>query len=239
LLDLSGGATDRRPRVAMDQANAFAATRADLSDPAQARRVGDDESNGNARERLAKILAEHLNRDEVGSLLETLEGHGSVGPRPQGPGFNLDAFRHALRGRGLSEDQIKRAYDALGIGESTKFGGVFGGNMGGNLREQIAQPSTNPTDPAARDRSTMTHEESAGLEPCRDSRTIGGRDSMSFDEAFGLYGPGGVFESQPRHRRSERELAMDSAGRDSFQKMFPEAARIGLSEHDFSANRRR
>jgi hypothetical protein len=123
--------------------------------------------------------------------------------------------------------------DDLGIGPSgsAKFGGASTGkNFGGALSEGIAQRSSQSysDNPAARDLAGLCAEEQMGIEPVKDRGRGIGRDSrMSFDEVFGLFGPGGVFESPPR----TRQMALDEARRaassdDSFFKMFPDARRI-------------
>jgi hypothetical protein len=230
---------DRRTAMALDQGNRrdeFAATRADLSDPAKRREVGEDDD---PRSRLMNWIDQKIeagNDQEVSGLLEQLEGHGASGEQRGGEGMSLDDqvanLARFLKGKGMGDRDVRTACDlardALGIGESTKFGGVFGGNMGGNLRSQVSQPDTNPTDPAARDRNFMTYEEAAGACPYsgdRGSRPIGGRDS--FEELFAKQDK--VQQARemmrPRRRRSEREIAMDS-GTESFLEMFPEARRI-------------
>jgi hypothetical protein len=146
---------------------------------------------------------------------------------------------HFLRGKGMSEDDIRRACDiGLGIGRSTKFGGAFGGNFGGNLHSEIDQPRTRPSDPSSRDACL---EEELGIEPAkdyrnrrmhgRDSRRMGG-DRLDFGMLYGLEPT--IAAAQPRRRRTANQIAMDTAGHDTFERMFPEATRVGWSEHDFS-----
>jgi hypothetical protein len=216
---------DRRTAMALDQGNRhdeFAATRADLSDLAKRREVGDQEQ-------------------ERSGLLETLEsGHGSRRP---GEGFNLDeeidAIARSLRRKGIGEDDIRRACDAarkvfdqeLGVGRSARFGGNLGGsNFGGNLHSQVEQPNVRPLgDPGAKD--FMTYEEMTGCEPARgrgDSRF--GRDSlMGFDQVYGLLPTIEKVEAQRPHRRSDRQLGMDARATESFYERFPNARRIGAA----------
>jgi hypothetical protein len=142
-----------------------------------------------------------------------------------------------LRSRGMSERDIVTACDiSLGPQRSAMRGGAFNEGFAGNLHSEVRQQPQEPlTSPASSDRA-MTYEEMSGCEPARDSRRFGRDSRMSFDQIFGMLP---TLESmQPRRRMSEKALAMDAAARGSFEKMFPEASRIGSSEHDFTAHRR-
>jgi hypothetical protein len=230
---------DRRTALALDQRNdTFAATRADLPDLAKRRETGEDDENGDPRELLARLLRQQGAGDqEVAGMLARLEGHGAVGKQGKGEGISLDDqvenLSRFLRGKGMSEDDIRTACD-LGIGgqSGTRFGGVFGGNMGGNLRGQVSQPSVSPTDPAARDRDFLISEEALGN--CayagggRDSRRVGRDSRMSFDQVYGLLPTIEKVEAQRSRRRSrsEKALGMDARSVDSFNARFPNAARI-------------
>jgi hypothetical protein len=201
-----------------DDLDEFAATRADLVDPAK-RRVGDQEVTG---------------------LLEQFEGHGASGEQSKGRGFNLDAYRRFLRGKGISEDDIRgmsvddirQACDALGINKSAKFGGNFGGGMGGNLSEQISQPNTRPTDPGAKDRDFPIDGEARG--ECAYAgdgpHLIGGHDSfealcVSQDRVQQIREA-----TRSRRPRTANQIAMDAQAQAQHEArrnaMFPGAARI-------------
>jgi hypothetical protein len=201
----------------------FASTRSDLVDPAKSLRTGDDDP----RDRLVRLLQERLNGSdqEISSLLETLEaGHGVAGVPARGKSAistdqKLAAF---LRSKGMSEDDIRTACD-LGIGSSARFGGVFGSNMGGNLSSQVSQPSTNPTNPASRDRA-MTYEEMSGCEPAGDSRRFGRDERMSFDAIYGMLPT--IERLQRRRPMSANQMAMDAKRAANFLERFPQAARI-------------
>jgi hypothetical protein len=205
-----------RRAMALDQATKSA----DLIDP-----------KDDSRRRLLDLVSRRLDGgtdEEVAELLERLDGHGAVGEQERGPSQRGDEHEdderitklaRFLRSKGLGEDDVKRACDAvrLGIGESTKFGGALSGNFAGNLHSEVDQPSA--------DRH-MIYEEQAGCTPFagRDSK-MGGRDQrITFDEAYGLVP---VLEAaRPHRRRSENALAMDSTRAENFLKRFPSAARI-------------
>jgi hypothetical protein len=136
-----------------------------------------------------------------------------------------------LRGKGMSEDDIRTACDvALGIGKSTRMGGNFGGNFGGALHSEVDQPDRESlTSPAARDLAGLSWEEQAGIEPIKDrgDRAMRPRlagDDRSFEAAYGLVP---TYEAiRPRRPVSDRQLALDAAAQRSFDQMFPEASRI-------------
>jgi hypothetical protein len=143
-----------------------------------------------------------------------------------------------LRGKGMSEDDIRQACDLLGPQESALRGGAPAGNFGGALHGSTAQPSGSPSSRDACLEEELGHEPSKDFRnrrmDGRDARRFGRDSGLGFDQLYGLVGPGGVFASQPRRRRSERAMANDAAASEIFERMFPEGRRIGTSEHDFT-----
>jgi hypothetical protein len=194
---------------------------ADLPDLAKEREFGeDDEPADDPRARLLRLIGQRLengNDQEVASLLGRLEGHGAVSE--QRPGASaLDQLRHFLRGKGMSEDDIRTACDLSGLGpqRSAMRGGGTAGGAGGALH--------------ATSDAGLCAEEQMGQEPVKDRGRGIGRDD--FGMLFGLQDKVQQIReaTAPRRRRSERELAMDDQARaraeSSFNKMFPNAARI-------------
>jgi hypothetical protein len=194
----------------------FASSRSDLADPAK-------------NESLVRLLRQRgVGDQEIVSLLEQLRG-GVTGEQRSGKSTVRDQLSRFLRSKGmLSEDDILTAIDlALGIGKSARMGGnLGGGNFGGAPHSEINQPNIGAlTDPASRDRA-LTYEESAGVEPCRDSRTIGGRDS--FEELFARQDRVAQIREATRSRKPQtaNAMAMDSKRAENFHTRFPEARRI-------------
>jgi hypothetical protein len=215
-LDQSNGSREQLQRAIRERADRAS----DLTDPAQLRETGEDQ-------------------EEVTGLLEQLDRGASGEQRPGASALDqrIANLAHFLKGKGLRGDDIRTACDLmrrahgasgddLGIGKSAVRGGAFGGNFGGNLHSEVDQPRTRPTDPASRDQATC-YEEDAGHEPLRprgrDSRRVGRDD---FGMLFGMLPT--LEEAQRARRRSPtaKEIAMDSAAHDLFERMFPEAARI-------------
>jgi hypothetical protein len=209
--------------MALDQVKA-----ADLPDP----------NKNDSRQRLLNLISQRLDGgsdQEIELMLRQLD-RGATGEQSKGRGMSLDQLRTYLRGKGLSEDDIRTACDlSLGIGRSAKFGGGLGGGEGGALHAQTSRPDR---ETAARDQPILT-EELQGCEPIRSNRgdsamrpRLAG-DNRSFEAAFGMLPA--LEAALLRRRPSEKALAMDARRAASFHEMFPNAKRIGTSEHDFSA----
>jgi hypothetical protein len=200
-----------RTALALDQRrdddDTFASTRADLIEPSKPKKLGDQEVSG---------------------LLSQLEGRRGASDDEddeQEQNGRRERLAHFLRGKGLSEDDIRTACDvSLGIGGSAKFGGALAGGMGGGLQDRIGeQPSSHDAGFCA--------EERMGIEPLKDRGRLAGRDRRVGRDDFGmLFGMLPTFErleaQRPRRRTSDRQLGMDARAVDSFNSRFPNAARI-------------
>jgi hypothetical protein len=222
---------------------------ADLPDEAKGLKTGEDDGPDDPRARLLNWIDQKIeagNDAEVAGLLEQLEGGGARGRVSSDQ--TSEMLKHFLRGKGMSDDDIRTACDlardvALGIGSSARRGGAFNQGAGGALSEQRGQFNRPTETPASRDACL---EEELGIEPAkdyrnrrmdgRDARRVGRDERMSFDYAYGMLPT--IEAARPRRRRSERAMANDAAASDHFARMFPEAARIGTSEHDCSKHRR-
>jgi hypothetical protein len=213
----------------------------DLTDPLKNGEASDDESNGNARERLLRLIAQRLNGgsdQEVASLLERL-GSGATGEQRPGPSRRGDQLRHQhdeehdddpcidnlkqfLASKGLGDRDVRSACDLarawrrgdqeLGINRSARFGGSFGGNQGGALHGERSQPDLQPlTDPGAKD--FMTYEESVGCEPARPRGDRGMRRGLAGDRRSPDFATLYGLEPvrQQMNRRPARGLALDGA----------------------------
>jgi hypothetical protein len=212
-------AADPRSVAFDERTDEFAATRADLSDPAKT-------------ESLVRLLRQRgVGDQEIVGLLEQLEGHGARGEQQPGRSA-IDNLRHFLRGKGMTEDDISTACDisGLGPGKSARFGGAFNQNFGGNLHSEVTQQRHEPlADPGAKDRDFMIAEEAIGACPYggdRSPRPLGGRDS--FEELYGRQDRLAEIAaaSRPRRPMSANQMAMDSQRTENFLTRFPEARRI-------------
>jgi hypothetical protein len=138
-------------------------------------------------------------------------------------------FSHFLRGKGLSEDDIRTACDLSSLGPGRSGSAVPGGGLasgfGGALHSAVRQPSSSPP---ARDRTFMTDEERSGQ--CAyaggDRRRSPGRDS--FDEIYGRQDRLVQIAEATRRRRppTANQIAMDSKRRENFAVRFPGGERI-------------
>jgi hypothetical protein len=130
---------------------------------------------------------------------------------------------HFLRSKGLGEDDIRTACDAvrLGIGESARFGGaVSGSNFGGALHGEVDQSSRD-----------ACLEEELGIEPAKSYRNakMSGDQRLDFETAYGRQDRlQQISEATQlrRRRQSDNSMAMDASRAENFHARFPNSKRI-------------